>query len=159
MSISSTTATGGTTDTTTSTPPVNPKGQLGKDDFLKLLSIQLENQDPSNPADNQQFMAQMAQFSALEQTTNMAAGLNQLAFASQVTQSVGLIGHTIGYTDADGNAQTGVAQSISVADNAIQIKVGNDTIAPSDVTFVGGTGSTGTDTGTGTGTGTGGTTP
>jgi flagellar basal-body rod modification protein FlgD len=136
MTINTSSVTGNTTPTPTQL--VNPKAQMGKDDFLKLLAIQLQNQDPSSPSDNQQFMAQMAQFSALEQSTNMATGLTQLAFSTQINQSVSLIGHTIGYTRADGTSATGVAQSISVGNNEIQIKVGSDTVTPGDVTFVGG---------------------
>ena len=44
---------------------------LGKDDFLKLLMTQLQNQDPSSPMDNTQFIAQMATFSTLEQMVNI----------------------------------------------------------------------------------------
>src|SRR3954451_15254173 len=131
--------TGVTNNTPTPTQLVNPKGTLGKDAFLKLLAVQLQNQDPSKPSDNQQFMAQMAQFSALEQTTNMATGFTQMAFSGQVSQSVSLIGHTIGYTKADGTKAEGKAESVSVVNNEIMIKVGGDKVSPANVTFVGGT--------------------
>src|SRR3954454_22436377 len=133
------TGTDGTTSTgsSTSAPPVNPKSELGKDAFLKLLATQLQNQDPTNPVDNQAFMGQMAQFSALEQTTNMATALQGLTASNQISQAVGLVGHTIEYTRADGTTGSGVAASVSYKDGQIGIKVGSDTVAPGDVTTVG----------------------
>jgi len=50
---------------------------LGKNDFLTLLLAQLKNQDPLNPTDNTEFVAQLAQFSTLEQMTLMNATLEQ----------------------------------------------------------------------------------
>ena len=59
---------------------VREKGQqLGKNDFLKLLVTQLTHQDPTQPVKDQQFIAQMAQFSSLEQMQNMASSFNRLA--------------------------------------------------------------------------------
>lgn len=52
-----------------STREVN--NQLGKDEFLKILIVQLQNQDPLNPMEDKDFIAQMAQFSTLEQIQNM----------------------------------------------------------------------------------------
>ncbi|MGE1161785.1 flagellar hook assembly protein FlgD [Peribacillus simplex] len=56
---------------------------LGKDDFLKLLLTQLQNQDPSNPMDNTEFIAQMATFSSLEQMMNMGAQMEEIIGISQ----------------------------------------------------------------------------
>jgi flagellar basal-body rod modification protein FlgD len=145
--MASTPAIGSTQDTTdTKSPPVNPLGQLGKDDFLKLLVTQLQNQDPSSPADSTQFMQQMAQYATLEQMTNVATGMNSLNQSSQVSQSVSLIGHTIGYLRSDGSQGSGVADSVTVADGQITINVGSDTITPGDVTTIGASAPDGTDT-------------
>jgi flagellar basal-body rod modification protein FlgD len=55
------------------------KNSLGQTDFLKLLVTQLENQDPTNPVDNQQFIAQLATFSSLEQLVSINNGVTKLA--------------------------------------------------------------------------------
>lgn len=65
------------------------KSSLGKDDFMKLMISQLKNQDPLNPMDGTQFSAQLAQFSSLEQLTNMNDSLNKSIDANYLlTQSV-----------------------------------------------------------------------
>ena len=53
--------------------------QLGKDEFLKILMAQLQNQDPTNPMKDNEFIAQMAQFSSLEQMTNMTQAFEKFA--------------------------------------------------------------------------------
>src|SRR4029078_1754135 len=80
---------------------------LGKDDFLKLMVAQMKNQDPMNPADDKDNIAQMAQFSSLEQITNLASATQQLATRMTLTQNVGLLGHNLTYTKDDGTAGTG----------------------------------------------------
>jgi len=93
--------------------PVSTKkaGDIGKDDFLKLLVGQLQHQDPMQPADDNQFIGQMAQFSQLEQQTNTAASTDQLVRAS----TLGLIGRTVTYTDATTKtAQTGVVSAVDI---------------------------------------------
>lgn len=61
---------------------------LGKEEFLQLLVTQLQNQDPLNPQSDQEFVAQLAQFSALEQMTNMSATLTN-------TSAYGLVGKEV----------------------------------------------------------------
>jgi flagellar basal-body rod modification protein FlgD len=63
------------------TPKKDP-GTLGKDDFLKLLVAQLKSQNPLNPLDNTQFVAQSAQFSSLEELQNIRESLDTMAGAS-----------------------------------------------------------------------------
>src|SRR5262245_44358140 len=55
------------------------KNELGKDDFMKLMSAQLKYQDPINPVKNEQMAAQLAQFSALEQMMNMNTNIEKMA--------------------------------------------------------------------------------
>lgn len=73
-------------------------GELGRDDFLNLLVTQLQYQDPLNPMDSTDFTAQLAQFSSLEQLTNMNEQLEALATAQSSlnnTQAVAYIGHSV----------------------------------------------------------------
>jgi flagellar basal-body rod modification protein FlgD len=65
------------------------KGIMGKDDFMKLMIKQLKYQDPLNPMDGTKFASQLAEFSSLEQLTNMKESLNQSVNANlQLTQAV-----------------------------------------------------------------------
>ncbi len=76
----------------------NNQGILGKDDFLKILITQLQNQDPANPMDDREFIAQMAQFSSLEQMTNMNQAVQkfvQLQSSQSLVQHSELIGKQI----------------------------------------------------------------
>lgn len=65
-----------------------PSNNLGKDDFLKLLMTQLQNQDPSNPMEDTEFIAQMAQFSTLEQITNMNSTMERFIQLQEKSQLV-----------------------------------------------------------------------
>jgi len=82
---------------------------LGKDDFLKLLIAQMQNQDPLSPTDNKDSIAQLATFSSLEQMNNIAASMDALnksmTFFSQqsaLTQGAAMIGKWVSGVDIDG---------------------------------------------------------
>jgi flagellar basal-body rod modification protein FlgD len=75
-----------------------PQKDLGKDDFLKLLVTQLQNQDPLQPMQNTEFVAQLAQFSSLEQLTNMNEQISLVQLAQLSTsniQAAGLVGQEV----------------------------------------------------------------
>lgn len=133
MANTITSTTGATAPKTDVSTLSNPKGEMGKDAFLKLLTTQLSHQDPMNPVDDKEFMGTMAQFSALEQTTNVAKAIDKLAFSTQLSQSIGLIGHTVDYLRDDSTAGTGKVESVGVVGGAIKIRIGSDEIGPDAV--------------------------
>jgi flagellar basal-body rod modification protein FlgD len=90
---------------------------LNLQDFLKILLTQLQYQDPLKPMDNQQFMAQMAQFSTLQQTQQLTDRIDQLLSIQSATQSIGLLGRTVEVGSADGNV-SGQVTSLSLTDGA-----------------------------------------
>lgn len=67
-------------------------GALGKDAFLQILITQLQNQDPTSPMDDKEFIAQMAQFSSLEQMQNMTTAMENLLSSQQQTQMMSYTG-------------------------------------------------------------------
>jgi len=83
--------------------------QLGKDDFLKLLISQLSQQDPTNPMKDQEFIAQMAQFSSLEQMKNISSGISRM----EAKQSYSVVGKIISGPDlVTGEEVVGIAGAI-----------------------------------------------
>jgi len=68
---------------------------MNKDDFLKILITQLTTQDPTQPMQDKDFIAQMAQFSSLEQMTNMANSFGKVSSVINASQAVSTIGKTV----------------------------------------------------------------
>lgn len=93
-----------------------PSQQLGKDDFLKLLITQLTNQDPTSPMEDTQFISQMAQFSSLEQMTNMNESFNKMAAMINAGQATSTLGKTVDLDIGDTTAQ-GVVEATSFGAN------------------------------------------
>jgi flagellar basal-body rod modification protein FlgD len=71
------------------------KDNLGKDDFLKILVTQLTHQDPTQPMQDRDFIAQMAQFSSLEQMQNLNKEFSRVAGLIAMSQATALIGKTV----------------------------------------------------------------
>jgi flagellar basal-body rod modification protein FlgD len=138
MAIQPTTTTTSALTGTSTTKTAADKNVLGKDDFLKLMVAQMKNQDPMNPSDDKDNIAQMAQFSSLEQITNLANATQQLADRMNLTQNVGLLGHNVTYKGADGTTVSGLVDGLDLAkDGSAKLSVGGTTgIDPTAVTSV-----------------------
>jgi len=99
------------------TAPENPGGQLGQNDFLKLMIAQLQAQNPLEPSNGNEYVTELAQFTQLEQTTNLAS-------AGELSSAVQLIGHTVSYSDpTTGAASTGVVESVQSATSGPTVTV------------------------------------
>ena len=104
-----------------------------KDTFVKLLVAQLKYQDPSNPADSTQFLAQTAQFTQVEKLGEIADMLS----AQQLIGANALVGRTVTYQDANGISQTGVVTKTKLnGDSEPTLVVGNMDVQLSKVTEV-----------------------
>ena len=116
-------------------------GVMGKDDFLKLLIAQLSAQDPLDPMGAQDFSAQLAQFSGLEQMTNVNSNLEilqKLQTASQNNSSLNLIGKIV---ESDGNVfnhsvNSSETLSYSLAGDAESVRIDIFDIAGSQIDMV-----------------------
>jgi flagellar basal-body rod modification protein FlgD len=93
-----------------------PVRTLGQDDFLKLLVAQLTTQDPLNPKSDSEFVAQMAQFSALEQSRAMQSDMAQL-------QANGMIGRLVELKEEDGSVHSGIVDAVHIDAGTPQVVV------------------------------------
>ena len=101
-----------TVDSTSAAPQTS---NISMQDFLKVLLTQLTYQDPLKPMDNQQFMAQMAQFTSLQESQQMNEKMSTLISNQAALQSVGLIGRTVDIATSSGQTLSGVVTALSLA--------------------------------------------
>lgn len=101
-----------------------PSSELGKDEFLKILMAQLQNQDPLNPLDDKDFIAQMATFSSLEQLMNMSESIDALVqnqLISPIVQYSHMVGKEVTYISKDGQ---GTQETVTSKVKAVSQKDG-----------------------------------
>ena len=111
MDVSTVTTSTGLAAGGTANPQSTKKAALDYDSFLTLLVAQLKNQDPTEPQDSAEYIAQLATFSNVEQSIKTNAKLDQLMTTFALSQAEGLIGRSV--TSADGGV-TGTVQSVKI---------------------------------------------
>jgi flagellar basal-body rod modification protein FlgD len=123
---------------------------LGKDDFLKLLMAELKNQDPLSPMDNNDMIAQMAQFSTLEQISNLASSFEKLLNLEQQNQYIAyssFVGKNVTYhkmtdsNDPNGDPVVqeghGVVSSVRFKGDSVEFVLTDGTVLePANITEV-----------------------
>ena len=88
------------------------KQEMGKDEFIKILITQLSHQDPTAPMEDKEFIAQMAQFSSLEQMTNMAQDFSKLASVFSNSEAVSSLGKQVEIPNGD-EVVTGTVKAVT----------------------------------------------
>jgi flagellar basal-body rod modification protein FlgD len=114
----------------------DPSGELGSDAFLKLLVAQLKYQDPLNPADGAEFLAQTAQFTMVEKLTTMVTQGEDVARSQQETQAAQLVGKQVTFVSSTGTQSQGIVESTSFADDGQTLVIDGKSVKLSAVTGV-----------------------
>jgi len=121
-----------------------PAETLGKDAFMKLLVSQMQNQDPLSPTNNEDFIAQLAQFSSLEQMEELNDNILGLAvlqqsnaLMAQLTDSAALIGKQVSFLDpTTGEEITGSVTSVKIENGLAVLNIGGEDVPLGNVTEI-----------------------
>lgn len=120
-----------------STTQNQQKSQVDKDLFLKILTTQLRNQDPTQPMEDREFIAQLAQFSTLEQISNMNQAFNQFLATQQgdISQYSMMINKEVSWINEEtGGQETGVIKGIVRKENQFYYQINDQEIPVENIT-------------------------
>ncbi|MBN2482997.1 MAG: hypothetical protein JXD21_02185 [Candidatus Omnitrophica bacterium] len=112
----------------------NIDGALGKEDFLQLLVVQMQTQDPLDPLKNEDFIAQLAQFNSLEQMITLNDQITSLSSLQALSSSSSLLGKTVEALDEDGNTLEGKVTEVRYIDGEVLLTLENGGVS-SEVSF------------------------
>lgn len=126
----------------------NPKSVMKTEDFIQMMVTQLQNQDPMEPAKNEQLLAQMSQIGQLQSQESLTSTLKDLVLQSNLGSAGNLMGKQVkGIDEASGEEATGKVQSVKVVKGEVMLELdGGEVMKLSKVTEI-------LDGGTGTGAG------
>ncbi len=113
------------------------KSGLGKDSFLKLLVTELRHQDPTKPMEDKEFISQMAQFSSLEQMSNMNKEMKNLVMSQKSTEAYGILGKDIdAYDPVQKKVVKGMVNSVFYKGDELMIRVGKEEVSMKNINSV-----------------------
>jgi flagellar basal-body rod modification protein FlgD len=110
------------------TSPTSSVASLGTNQFLQLLVAQLQNQDPLNPVNPQDFVTQLATLNSVESLNNLNVNFSQMLQLQQLSQGAGLIGKTIDYTPTGGSPTTGTVSAVTAQNGQFVLTVGSNQV-------------------------------
>lgn len=116
-------------------PATPTKSVLSQEDFLRLFLTELNFQDPMEPLNNREFLAQMAQFSNLQLAGETNKQMENLVFMNSTAQSVGLVGRTVTIVSSSGEF-TGRVTAVSFTEAGPQLDVSDLKQPPTVITKV-----------------------
>lgn len=98
---------------------------LGSEDFLKLLAVQLQNQDPLDPMDDTEFISQMANFSSLEAMQELNTSFDDFSASQAVMGAQDYLGKQVTLADSDSSTVvSGVVDSVNIdSDGNVTVKI------------------------------------
>jgi flagellar basal-body rod modification protein FlgD len=112
-------------------PAAKPASQ--SPDFLKLLMVQMQNQNPMSPRNSNEFMSQMAQFSTVQGITQLNQSINSLVALQGLSQGAGLIGKSITYSNASGGTSSGTVGSVAMVNGQPHLVVSGTNVSLSQI--------------------------
>ena len=101
------------------------KFALKTEDFIKMMITQLQNQDPMEPAKNQELLAQMSQIGQLQSATTLQDSLKGMVLQNQIGAAAGLIGKSVSGLDSADDPVTGLVTSVRVENDGVSLELDN----------------------------------
>jgi flagellar basal-body rod modification protein FlgD len=117
------------------TSPTALTGTEARDQYLKLMITQLQNQNPLEPTSQEDFLMQLSQFSILEGVDNLNLSFGQMLKVQELSQGAQLVGQTVQYKTDNGTAR-GIVQAAGIVDGALKLGIDGNEVSLDDVIAV-----------------------
>lgn len=120
---------------------INTGESMGYEDFLTLLSAELENQDPTDPMDNKDLVLQLAQFSTLSTLATLNTNMESFISTNTISTLNGMIGRNVTYTvtsdDDTESSVTGTVKGLNISDDgSVTLNVDGTDVSTAQITSI-----------------------